>query len=573
MKIVNVKYFSKPSSVTSAAGRLSGQRRLRKSSNRGNPKKRKAKTRKPSSIPSSLSPSHVFLNGNIITVDSICPQAEAVALDGGRILAVGSNQEIRSLIGQKTKVTDVKGATILPGFIDCHIHLIEYGLSLRNIDLRGVQSINEIKKRVSERARGSAQWILGRGWDQEKFAEKRYPTRHDLDEASPDKAVLLRRVCGHICVVNSLALKLAGIGAGTPDPPGGLIDRDEAGEPTGILRENAVSILDKAIPELTSDDYEEATIAACHRALAAGLTTVHCITGSELELKALLKLKAEGRLPLRFYVFIPIEQMKTAIALGLRSGFGDDKVRLGGVKVFADGSLGARTAAMEMPYADDVENRGVPIYTQQELDEIIVEAHRNDFQIAAHAIGDRAVSMVLHAFARAFGPASKNELRHRIEHASVLNADLIRRIRKFGLIASVQPHFCVSDFWVEQRVGAERASFTYPFNTLLRSEIRVVGGSDCPVEPLTPLSGIQAAVNRAGAEAIPVDEAISFYTGNAAYASFDEDAKGTITPGKLADLVILEQDPGKVPPSKITEIRVLTTIVGGRVLHPQSPKL
>jgi predicted amidohydrolase YtcJ len=544
---------------------LSGRKRSGKSSLRGRRRRKRSESK-----PKSLSPTCVFLNGNTLTLNQSRPLAEGVAVAGARIVAVGSNKEIKSLIEQTTRVIDLKGATILPGFVDCHIHLIEYGLSLRNIDLRGVPSIVEMKRRVAERAQGSTAWILGRGWDQERFAERRYPTRQDLDDAASEKPVLLRRVCGHICVVNSVTLVQAGITAETPDPPGGIIDRDSTGEPTGILRENAVDLADRAIPPLTLEDYEHATVAASQLAVEAGLTAVHCITNSELELKALLKLKSEGRITLRFYVFIPVEQLKAAASLGLRSGFGDEFVRIGGVKIFADGSLGARTAALEAPYADDAENRGVLIYSQGKLDEIVAEAHRSDFQIALHAIGDRAISTALHAIAKACESTPKTDIRHRIEHASVLNTTLIQRMKEVGVVASVQPHFNVSDFWVGQRLGPERAALTYPLSSLLRAGLRVVGGSDCPVEPLTPLSGIEAAVNRPGVEAVTVEDAISFYTLSAAYASFDENVKGTIAPGKLADLVVLEKDPRTLPPSMISKIRVLMTMVGGRVVYQYS---
>ncbi len=544
---------------------MSGRKKSRKSSLRGT--RRKKSESKPAA---SLHPTFVFLNANVLTMDSARPLAEAVAVTGDRIVAVGSNEEIKPLIGLNTKVVDAKGTTILPGFIDCHTHLIEYGLSLKNVDLRGVTSIEEMKKRVAHRAQTSAAWILGLGWDQERFAEKRYPTRKDLDEASPDKPVLLWRVCGHICVLNSAALQVAGIGAETPDPRGGIIDRDSSEEPTGILRETAFDLVLKAIPKLSLGDYEEAIVAASQRALEGGLTTVHCMTGSEPELRGLLKLRSEGRLRLRFYVFIPVEHMEAARYLGLRSGFGDDWIRLGGIKVFIDGSLGARTAALEEPYADDPKNRGMAIYNQQQLNEIVAEAHRSDFQIAAHAIGDRAIVMALHAFAKVNKSMPKENHRHRIEHASVLDHTLIRRIQELGLIASVQPHFNVSDFWVEQRLGKERAYLTYPFASLLRAGVKVVAGSDCPVEPLTPLSGIEAAVNRTPPETLGVEDAIALYTRNAAYASFDENTKGTITAGKLADLVILQEDPRKVPPSTISKIRVLKTMVGGRIVHPRS---
>jgi hypothetical protein len=500
-------------------------------------------------------------------MDAARPRAEAIAVTADRIVAVGSNPQIKSLAGPDTKVLNLDGATVLPGFIDCHIHLIEYGLSLRNIDLRHAQSIEEVKKIVAERTHGSTTWVLGRGWDQEKFAEKRYPTRRDLDEASPEKPVLLKRICGHISVANSAALKLAAVSAKTPDPPGGIIDHDVAGELTGILRENAVDLVSQAIPSLELKDYAQAALTACEHALKAGLTTVHCITSSELELKALLDLKSERRLPLRFYVLIPLDQLKAAVALGLRSGFGDEWVRLGAVKIFTDGSLGARTAALEAPYADDPENQGVTIYSQQQLDDIVSEAHRSGFQIAAHAIGDRGTAMVLHAVAKANKLAPKKNLRHRIEHASILNTELIRQMKEAGVVASVQPRFIVSDVWLEQRLGAQRASLAYPFHTLLQAGLIIVGGSDCPVEPLTPLSGIEAAVNRPGSEAVTVEDAISFYTRNAAYASFEEKSKGIIAPGKLADLVVLEKDPREVPPSMISRIRILWTMLGGKFAY------
>jgi hypothetical protein len=500
-------------------------------------------------------------------MDIARPRAEALAITADSIVAVGSNLQIKSLAGPDTKVLNLNGATVLPGFTDCHIHLIEYGLSLRNIDLRQAQSIEEVKKIVAEGTHGSRKWVLGRGWDQEKFTEKRYPTRRDLDEASPEKPVVLRRICGHICVANSAALTLAAVSARTPNPPGGIIDHDASGEPTGILRERAVDLVSRAIPPLELKDYEQAVLTACEHALKAGLTTVHCITSSDLELKALLNLKSEGRLPLRFHVLIPLDQLKTAVSLGIGSGFGDEWIRIGAVKIFTDGSLGARTAALEAPYADDPENQGVTVYSQRQLDDVISEAHRSSFQIAAHAIGDKAASMILHAIKKANRSAPRRNLRHRIEHASILNTQLIRQIKQAGVVASVQPHFIVSDVWLEQRLGARRASLAYPFHSLLQAGIMIVGGSDCPVEPLTPLSGIEAAVNRPGTEAITAEDAISFYTRNAAYASFEEKSKGTIAPGKLADLVILDEDPEKVPPSKISGIRILLTMVGGKTVY------
>jgi predicted amidohydrolase YtcJ len=554
-----------PSTAMVVVERLSGRGRSKRSSPYGMRPARNRKRRVSRAY--FLNPTLIFFNGNVRTMDAARPDAQAIAIAADRIAAVGNNQQIKSLAGPSTKLLNVKGATILPGFIDCHIHLIDYGVSLTNIDLRDIRSIELMKKKVAERTDGSTKWILGGGWDQDKFTEKRYPTRRDLDEASPQNPVLLRRICGHICVVNSAALALASITAKTPNPAGGSIDRDTSGEPTGILRENAMDLVAKLVPALRLEDYISATLTACQHALRAGLTTVHCITGSDLEMRALLDLKANGRLPIRFYVLIPTDQLRTAASLGLRSGLGDEHVRVGGVKIFTDGSLGARTAALEAPYADDPENRGVAVHSQEELEDLFAEAHLSNFQIAVHAIGDRAAGMVLDAIAKAQESAPEKRLRHRIEHASVLNGNIILRMKKLGLLASVQPRFIVSDYWLKERLGPERSSLTYPLRSLLRAGVTVVAGSDCPVEPLTPLSGIEAAVNRRGNEAVTVEEALAFYTRTAAYASFEEDSKGTISPGKLADLVILKEDPRKVKPSMISRIKILGTVVGGRLAH------
>lgn len=500
-------------------------------------------------------------------MDTAKPAVAAIAIHRDRIVAVGTNDEISPLIGPNTLVTDLESATVLPGFIDCHIHLIQYGLGLSSLDLRAVRSIDELKKRVAARSKDDIDWVLGQGWDQEKFVERRYPTRHDLDEASPTKPVLLRRICGHVCVANSVALKRAGIDERSNEPPGGVIDRDAAKAPTGILRENAIDLLDAAVPSPSAKDFEKATLAACQDALKAGLTSVHCIINSDPELRALLKLRSEDRLPLRFHVLIPSNHLSAVKKLGVQTGFGDKWVRLGAIKIFADGSLGARTAALEAPYEDDPSNRGMTIYRQEELDELVREAHLAGFQVAIHAIGDRASRMALESLAKATNQ-TQGDLRHRIEHASVLNHDLISEFGKLGVTASVQPHFIVSDFWLEQRLGRERASLSYPFASLARAGVRVVAGSDCPVDPLAPLQGIAAATTRSDPdEAITVEAAIAMYTRNAAYASFEENVKGTIEPGKYADLVALHTDPKEITPSTIPEIQVLFTMVGGKIMY------
>ena len=513
-----------------------------------------------------------LINGNIITINPSKPQAQAVAIKNNRIIKVGTNREIKPSIKENTKVINLKGKTVLPGFIDTHIHIAGFGKALTRINLRGVHSIKEmqekLKKRVEKTKKG--EWILGRGWDQDRLKEKRYSTRWDLDKFSPSNPVVFTRVCGHLCVVNSKALGKAGITAGTTPPPGGKIDKDpKTGEPTGILRENAMDLVHRVMPEPSEHQLTEACGLACRRAVEAGLTSVHWIISSPTEIRVVQKLRAQNKLPLRVYILIPVEFLDHLICLGLSAGFGDDVVRVGGVKILADGSLGARTAALHDSYSDDSSTRGMMLYSEEELEELVMKAHRAGLQLAVHAVGDRAIDVVLTALEKALDEIPKKDHRHRIEHASVLNEELIRRMKRLGVIASVQPHFVISDFWIADRLGPKRARWAYPLKTLIQEGLRIVGGSDCPVEPISPLLGIWAAVSRESfpEEQISVDEAIRMYTIDAAFASFEDGVKGSIEVDKLADLVVLSHDPRSVASKKIKEVEVEMTIVGGRVVY------
>ena len=325
-----------------------------------------------------------------------------------------------------------------------------------------------------------------------------------------------------------------------------------------------------AVPRPSEEEYEKAALAACDDAIRVGLTAVHCIIASEAELRTLVKLGAAGKLPLRFYVLIPPTLLGSARKLGVCTGFGNDHVRLGAVKLFTDGSLGARTAALDEPYSDDLTTRGVIIYNQEDLDKLVIEAHDSDFQVAIHAIGDRAVGMALDSIERASRVGPKR-LRHRIEHSSVLSKSLVDRFRALQVTASMQPHFITSDYWLVERLGPERASMTYPLASLLRANVSVVAGSDGPIDPIGPLTGIASAVNRPGPEAIRVEEAVAMYTRNAAYASFEENEKGTISPGKFADLTALQEDPMESQPNAISKIKVRFTMVGGRIVYQSTP--
>jgi predicted amidohydrolase YtcJ len=513
----------------------------------------------------------VILNANIVTFSSKKPRAEALAIKGGRIVAVGSNAEISGYIGEETKVLDLKGKTVVPGLVDCHVHMTSFGVQLQSLDLRDAASIEDVKRRIREYVKENPQksWILGGRWDHEKFAEKRYPTRWDLDEAVSDKPVFLVRVCGHVGVANTKALKLAGITRDTV-VDGGWIDIDESsGEPNGILGENALNLIRRVIPKPSEEELEEAVLRACWNAVSQGLTMVHWIVDSAEELRLIQKLWREGKLPLRVYVGIPDKLLDEAIRLGLSTGFGDDMLRLGFVKIFADGSLGARTAALKEPYSDKPETSGMLLLSQRKLDKFILKAHKSGWQVAIHAIGDRAIESVLKAFEKVLKRCPNKGLRHRIEHCSVLNPQLVRQMKKLGLIASVQPHFIVSDFWIVDRVGIERARWVYPFKTLMKEGIIVASGSDCPVETISPILGIWAAVARKTfmEESLTVEEALKTYTVNAAYASFDEDKRGTIDVGKFADLTVLSKDLLNIAPNELREVEVEMTIVGGKVVY------
>lgn len=521
----------------------------------------------------------VILNGNIITLEGD-ERVEALAVKNGRIIFKGSNVEAEKYICKDTRILDVKGRTVLPGFIDTHIHFFNLGFSLMQLDLRDVDSIEELKRRVKRKVEEAepGRWILGRGWDQERFAEKRYPNRWDLDEVAKDNPVMLRRVCGHICVVNSKALKMAGIDRETLNPEGGMIDRDENGEPTGILREKAMNLIWSVIPPPGREEYLEALNLATEEALKHGLTSIHLVSATPEEIRTLQIARRLGKLKIRVSLYVSAAYLKNLVNLGIMRGFGDEYLKINGVKLLVDGSLGARTAAMRKPYSDDPDNRGILTMTFNELKNIISTAHKGNLQLAIHAIGDRAVETVLKALDEVLKEHPMKDHRHRLEHASILAAELIDEMKRLGVAASVQPRFIISDFWAVERVGCERAKWTYPFKSLMEREILIGGGSDSPVDPLNPIYQIYSAVTRGRYEGIelykytvneclePID-AIRLFTLNAAKLGFEEDVKGSIKIGKFADLIVLSHDPTEINGEELKNIKVLITIVNGEIAY------
>ena len=495
------------------------------------------------------------------------PSAEAVAIKKDRIVKVGTNKEINSLIGKDTKVINLEGKTVVPGLVDSHIHVADFGKVLTWIDLKDVTSIEEMQRLLRERAQkvSNGRWVIGNGWNQTRFAEKRYPNREDLDAASPENPVTFYHKCERVCVVNSRALELAGVTKETVAPSGGTIEKNsETGELTGVLRETATDLVWKAIPEPSEEEVLEAARLACEKIVEAGVTGVHWIVTLPSEVSVIQKV-AEDELPLRVQFIVPSKFLDQLGVSGSASG------ARWGVNIFVDGFLAARTAALREPYVDDG-TRGQLMYTQEELDELVVRAHKANFRLIIHAMGDQAVDMALTAIEKALTEVPKEDCRYRLEHAAVLDRELIGRIKKLGLTVSVQPKCVVSEFQVwsaVDRLGPERARWLYPLKTLFKEGIRVVGGSDCPMEPLSPLQGIQAAVERQffPEEQLTVDEALRMYTINAAYASSEEDVKGSVEEGKLADFTVLSGDPRTVPPNKIGKINVEMTVVGGKIVY------
>ncbi len=521
-----------------------------------------------------LEASLVILNAHVLTLDNKQPAAQALAVIYEKIVDVGSNRQIRRHVGKTTRVINAKGKTVIPGLVDCHVHMTNFGNSLQSLNLRGAKSIKEAQRKIKKYVKDNPEkkWILGGQWDQEQFKEKHYPTRWDLDKAAAGKPVLLTRVCGHVAVANSKALKLAAMTPKTAIESGKADVDEETGQLSGLLREGAIKLVEKSIPKPTAEELKSTCLLACQKAVESGLTCVHWLIDSPEEMRALQQLHLERKLPLRVYLGIKTKQLDGFAELGLLMGFGNDMLRIGFVKVFADGSLGGHTAALKEPYTDDPENCGMLLRTQKELDRLVSETHASGIRLGIHAIGDRAVEAVLKAYKRALRNRPKEDHRHRIEHCSVLNPKLIVQMRRLGLVASVQPHFVFSDFWIKDRLGEARTRWTYPFKTLVREGLVVASGSDCPVEPISPILGIWASVTRKTSpeESLTVEEALDTYTLNAAYASFDESKRGTIETGKLADLTILSDDPRRIKPDNIKKVKVEMTIVGGNVTYERA---
>jgi len=520
---------------------------------------------------STLSADLVLVNAKVRTMNPSQPIAEAVAISKDRIVKVGTDEEINSWIGKNTVVLNLHGKTVFPGFIDTHIHVADFGRLLRWFDLRDITSIKELQNSLKAQAQktSSGKWIVGRGWNHSRFEEKRLPTLSDLDSASPDTPVILYHESAMMCIVNSKALELAHITKLTPAPIGGSIDKDaKTGELTGVLRDTATALVWKIVPEPTEDELLDSVKLACGKISEAGVTSVHWMVLSETEISLINKLRAQKKLPFRVYVVVPVNFMDKIAVL---SSCDDSAFRVGGVVIAADGYLAAKTAALFQPYSDEVDSSGRLLCTQEEMNDSASKILGMGLQPVIHAMGDRAVAAALTTIEQLTRETSGKSVSFRIEQAAVLNRQLIKRLKKQNVIVSVQPRVVDSEFSVwsaTEHLGSSRAKWLYPLKTLLKEGIRVIGGSDCPMEPLSPLLGIQTAVTRAffPEEQISADQALCIYTIDAAFSSNEEDIKGSLEEGKLADIVVLSDDPLAVSPKKIGDVKVEMTIVGGRVV-------
>jgi len=526
----------------------------------------------------------VVANAKVWTVDPARPRAEAVAIVGERIAALGTAAEIDAWRGPATKVIDARGRFVMPGFNDAHIHLIEGGMQLDNVDLKDAASLEEFARRVGERAAATpkGEWILGGNWDEQGWMPAVLPTKALIDPVTPDTPVFVGRYDLHMGLANSVALTLAGITAKTPDPPGGAIVRDARGNPTGILKDAAMSYVQRVIPDATPERRQRALKRALEHMAVLGVTSVQDMGPAQADMALYASLADKGELTARIRVAPALATWVDLAGRGAVKPFSGAFLRSGAVKAFADGSLGSTTALFFEPYTDAPAARGLLADEMQPLDGMrsrLVQADKAAQQICMHAIGDRAISMTLDLFRDVEAANGPRDRRFRIEHSQHVAPGDFSRYAALNVIASVQPYHAIDDGrWAEKRIGPDRIKTTYAFRGFLDHKVRLAIGTDWPVAPLDPVLGLYAAVTRATldgknpggwvpAQKITLAEAIEAYTMGAAYAEFQEQDKGSITAGKLADLSILGTDPFAVEPPALRDLKVDMTIVGGRVVY------
>ena len=523
----------------------------------------------------------VLQNGVIYTGARALGRVEALAIQGERIIAAGTRKQVQRWIGPKTRILDLQGRFVMPGFNDAHVHLGGAGRGKLSVDLSGARSLAEMQERIRARLSEFApgQWIVGRGWDHSLWPEPRIPTRADLDAISTKHPMLFERVDGHSSVANSLALTMAGITRDTPNPEGGDIVRDAQGEPTGWLKERAEGLVARHIPEPTPEQRKRGLELALREAAQNGVTSLQDNSAWE-DFLTLQELKKEDKLTARITEWLPfnapLETLKARRELG---GTTDPWLKTGALKGVTDGSGGSHSAAMLDPFADEPNNRGILLYELEQLKQMVIERDLAGFQITLHAIGDRAVRVTLDAFAaaRAANPR-RRDARHKIEHAQFVHPDDAPRFGELRVIASMQPSHVLSDMrWAPALLGPARLREAYPWKTLLQDSPVLAFGTDYPVELINPFRGLYAAVTRefedggptggwVPEEKIGLEDALRAYTQGSAAAEFEDHRKGTLAPGMFADFIVLSQDLTRLPPRDLLRVQVLMTVVGGKVV-------
>ncbi len=526
----------------------------------------------------------VITRANVWTGNPAQPDAMGVAIIGDRIVAVGGADDIERWRGPDTRVINAAGRRVVPGFNDAHVHFVDGGRQVDNVDLKDAATPEEFARRIGARAKTTArgEWVLGGDWDDQRWTPVRLPTKELIDAVTADTPVFVNRYDGHMALANSAALALAGVTAATPDPPGGAIVRDARGAPTGVLKDAAMNYVDRAIPPMTPERRLYAVKRALEHVASIGITSVQDMNPAYDDIGVYAELANRGELTARIYA-VPMETgWQDQAKLGLHRSFGSAWLRIGAVKGYADGSLGSTTAYFFEPYTDAPNTRGLLSDEMQPLDAMrarLVGADRAGLQLCIHAIGDAGISQILDLFGEVVRANGDRDRRFRIEHAQHIAPKDFDRFASLSVIASVQPYHAIDDGrWAERRIGPERIKTTYAFRTLLDKGVRLALGTDWPVAPLNPVLTLYAATTRATLDGkhpdgwipeqkITIAEAVSAYTAGSAYAEFQEVEKGTIARGKLADLVILSDDIFSMPLASIKDVTVMTTIVGGKVVY------
>lgn len=525
----------------------------------------------------------LYFNGDIHTVDDSRPEADAVAVKNGIISAVGSIEECESCLSGDCEKIDLEGKALLPGFIDVHLHPVVMVFYEMNVDLGGVVSLDRMRVKLREASEKlpPGEWVVGLNFDEHSMDDPTLPTRHDLDKACPDRPAIVLRHDAHLVVANTKVIEAIGISADTPDPEAGVIEREPDGRPSGIFLETAAYAVLGAMPMPDVPLLVEGAKSVFNKLLSHGITSMGIVLQTDEEGPAgaagkfdvlAMQLFLEHA-PVNMYTLLiaeDLEKIDAARGTGLHTDIPGGN-RVGGVKIYTDGSFGACTAYMNEPYADRPDTRGFPMHEPEELYRRMVEAQEKGLQVTLHAIGDAANRMCVDLFERLVKEHPIGEHRHRIEHASQLDEKTIADISRLGIVVATQPLFIHSEkHWLHKRLGVDRAKWTYPFRSLLDAGVKVAGASDAPIESTSVLDAIQCCVTREGFEphqSITAAEAVRMFTIDAAYAQFEDDVKGSITPGKRADMVVLGENPVKINPEKIHEILVERTIVGGKTVY------